>query len=60
MEARCSAHPGKACRARECAWCGAPADKVTGIYLARLYPGSTTCRGCGRRQVQCTCPRMAA
>ena len=41
---------------QECVWCGGPADPVAGAYLDRLYPGRTTCRGCGRLQVGCTCP----
>jgi hypothetical protein len=40
-----------------CVWCGAWAFPVEGVYLAMLYPGRTTCSGCGRIQLHCTCAR---
>ena len=45
---------------RDCAWCGAAAEPASGVYLARLYPGSSFCRPCGRRSLFCTCKRGRA
>jgi hypothetical protein len=40
-----------------CAWCLRRAEPVKGVILERLYPGRTTCVGCGRLQVDCSCER---
>lgn len=42
-----------------CVWCKGPASPLQGRFLALLYPRQTSCDGCGRRQVSCTC-RVAA
>lgn len=39
--------------------CGQYADPSRGVFLERLYPAVTWCRGCGRRQLFCDCARPA-
>ena len=43
------------CHAHECTSCGGPTHEPEGAFLARLYPGSLFCDGCGRLAVRCEC-----
>lgn len=41
----------------DCAMCGRDAEPVRGQILERLYPNRTSCTGCGRIQLYCSCKR---